>query len=352
MADIESLLKEKRVFAPRPEFAKQANWSKKTRSARTASSARRARSASGRRWRSEHVFWFSPWKKVLDWKPPFAKWFVGGKTNVSYNCLDRHLDGANAWRRNKAAIIWEGEPGDTRTFTYAQLHREVCKFANVLKGLGVEKGDRVALYMPMVPELAIAMLACTRIGAPHIVVFGGFSAESLRDRINDAGAKVVVTADGGYRRGAPFALKAAVDEALRRARRRVERSWWCSAPASRSTMQPGRDHWWHALMATRERGLPAREARRRAPAVHPLHQRHHREAEGHPAHDGRLPHPRHHDSAGHLRPEGRRTSTGVRPTSAGSPATPTSCTGRSRTAPRRSCTRACPRTRRPIAGGR
>ena len=143
----------------------------------------------------ENVTWFTPWKKVLDWKPPFAKWFVGGKLNVSYNCLDRHLEGENAWRRNKAAIIWEGEPGDTRVLTYGELHREVCKFANVLKARGVKKGDRVALYMPMIPELAIAILACTRIGAPHSVVFGGFSAEALRDRIDDAGAK-----HGGNRR--------------------------------------------------------------------------------------------------------------------------------------------------------
>ena len=162
----------------------------------------------------EHVSWFTPWKKVLDWKPPFAKWFVGGKLNVSYNCLDRHLEGKHAWRRNKAAIIWEGEPGDTRVLTYGELHREVCRFANVLLAHGVAKGDRVAIYLPMIPELAIAMLACARIGAPHSVVFGGFSAEALRDRINDAGAKLVVTADGGYRRGAASPLKPAVDEAL------------------------------------------------------------------------------------------------------------------------------------------
>jgi acetyl-CoA synthetase len=153
---------------------------------------------------------------VLDWQPPFAKWFVGGKLNISYNCLDRHL---TTERRNKAALIWEGEPGDERTLTYAQLHREVCQMANVLKDLGVKKGDRVGLYMPMIPEAAIAMLACARIGAPHTVVFGGFSAEALRDRLNDAEAKVVITADGGFRKDKTIPLKAAVDQALGKQRR-------------------------------------------------------------------------------------------------------------------------------------
>ena len=187
MADIESLLKEKRVFKPSAEFTRQANWNKKT----VAEHRKLGAKSPERFWAKrakEHVTWFAPWKKVLQWKPPFAKWFVGGKLNVSYNCLDRHLEGENSWRKNKAAIIWEGEPGDSRVLTYRELHREVCKFANVLKGLGVKRGDRIAIYMPMVPELAIAMLACARIGAPHSIVFGGFSAEALRDRIVDAGA--------------------------------------------------------------------------------------------------------------------------------------------------------------------
>ena len=143
---------------------------------------------------AKELEWITPWSKVLDWNPPDAKWFVGGKLNVSANCLDRHVRTA---RRNKAAFIWEGEPGDRRTLTYFDLHRQVCQFANVLKSLGVKKGDRVALYLPLIPELAIAMLACARIGAVHSVVFGGFSAESLRDRINDSQCKLLVTADGG-----------------------------------------------------------------------------------------------------------------------------------------------------------
>ena len=243
MPDIESLLKEKRVFKPNRAFAQQANWSKKT----VAEYRKLGAKNPERFWAKmarEHVSWFTPWKKTLDWKPPFAKWFVGGKLNVSYNCVDRHLDG---WRRNKAAIIWEGEPGDQRTLTYSQLHREVCKFANVLKGLGVKKGDRVALYMPMIPELPIALLACTRIGATHSVVFGGFSAEALRDRIEDAGAKCVITADGGFRRGAPFALKPAVDEAVKRAAC-VESVVVVKRTAEKVTMKRGRDHWWHEQM--------------------------------------------------------------------------------------------------------
>src|SRR4249919_2068054 len=156
--------------------------------------------------------WMRPWTQVLDWQPPHAKWFVGGQINASVNCLDRHLKGP---RRNKAALIWEGEPGDRRTLTYFDLHRQVSTFANVLKSLGVGKGDRVSLYLPLIPELAIAMLACARIGAIHSVVFGGFSSESLRDRINDSQCVLLVTADGGYRRGHIVPLKEMADEALR-----------------------------------------------------------------------------------------------------------------------------------------
>jgi acetyl-CoA synthetase len=247
MPDIESLLKETRVFKPAPEFARTANWSKKT-----IAEYRKLGSTNPQRFWArmarENVTWFTSWKKVLQWKPPFAKWFIGGKLNVSYNCLDRHVSGPGAHRRNKAAIIWEGEPGDSRVITYAELHREVCKFANVLKSQGVKKGDRVALYMPMVPELAIAMLACTRIGAPHSIIFGGFSAEALRDRINDADAKLVVTADGGFRKGAAFPLKPAVDDALKGCPG-VEKVVVLARTRSGAPMQQGRDLDWHELMA-------------------------------------------------------------------------------------------------------
>ncbi|MAE94999.1 MAG: acetate--CoA ligase [Deltaproteobacteria bacterium] len=264
MPDIESLLKEKRLFKPAREFTRAAHWNKKT----VAEYRKLGQKNPTRFWEKmarEHVSWFAPWKKTLQWKPPFAKWFVGGKLNVSYNCLDRHLEGENAWRRNKAAIIWEGEPGDSRTLTYGELHREVCKFANVLKGLGVKKGDRVCLYMPMVPELAIAMLACTRIGAPHSIVFGGFSAEALRDRINDADAKVVITADGGYRRGQPFALKPAVDEACK-GTPCVEHMVVVQRTGQDTAMDASRDHWWHDLMS--EASADCKPAR--LDAEHPL----------------------------------------------------------------------------------
>jgi acetyl-CoA synthetase len=247
MPDIESLLKEKRVFEPAPGFAKRANWTKKTVSAYRKLGERDPERFWAKMAR-QHVSWFKPWKRVLEWKPPYAKWFVGGKLNVAYNCLDRHLEGENAWRRNKAAIIWEGEPGDVRVLTYGALHREVCRFANALEAHGVEKGDRVALYMPMIPELAIAILACARIGAPHSVVFGGFSAEALRDRINDAGAKLVVTADGGYRRGAAHALKPAVDEALERAPS-VTTVICVRRTGEPTKMRDGRDVWWHDAVA-------------------------------------------------------------------------------------------------------
>ena len=246
MPDIESLLKETRRFKPDPAFAREANWNKKT----VAEHRKQADKNPEKYWAArakENITWFTPWKKVLDWKPPFAKWFVGGKLNVSYNCLDRHLEEDGGARRNKAAIIWEGEPGDTRVITYAELHREVCKFANVLKTQGIKKGDRVVLYMPMIPELAIAMLACTRIGAPHSIVFGGFSADALRDRIDDVGAKTVITADGGFRKGAAFPLKQAVDDALKMTKAVgtvivVERT------KQDVKMKKGRDLWWHDLM--------------------------------------------------------------------------------------------------------
>jgi len=181
---------------------------------------------------------------VLDWKEPHAKWFVGGQINACYNCVDRHLAGP---RRNKAAIIWEGEPGDSRVLTYQMLHREVCKFANVLKSQGVQPGDRVTIYMPMIPELAIAMLACARIGATHSVIFGGFSSDAVADRNNDAKAKVIVTADAGWRRGKEVPLKKTVDESLAKAAT-VEKVVVVKRTGCDVNMVPDRDHWWHDLM--------------------------------------------------------------------------------------------------------
>jgi acetyl-CoA synthetase len=245
-AEFSDLLKEDRSFTPSTSFRTHAHISDD----RIYAEAERDPEAFWARFARE-LDWSKPWDRVLEWNPPHAKWFVGGKINASVNCIDRHLSSA---RRNKAAIIWEGEPGDTRTLTYYDLHREVSQFANVLKSLGVKKGDRVALYLPLIPELAIAMLACARIGAIHSVVFGGFSAESLRDRINDQKARLLVTADGGYRRGQIVPLKQVSDEALEDApsiehvvvvRRGGPEHTSGSIPAS---MQEGRDHWYHALM--------------------------------------------------------------------------------------------------------
>ena len=206
------------------------------------------------RWAGE-LDWFEPWEEVLEWDPPHARWFTGGKLNVAYNCLDRHLDGP---RRNKAALIWEGEPGDVRTYTYWDLHREVSQVANGLKELGVGKGDRVAIYLPMIPEAAISMLACARIGAIHSVVFGGFSPNSLADRINDAQAKVLITADGGYRRGNVIPLKRNADDALERTPSIehvvVVARGWNIARTTQTSLKPGRDLWYHDLI----RGVPTK----------------------------------------------------------------------------------------------
>ncbi|MBX6313329.1 MAG: acetate--CoA ligase, partial [Isosphaeraceae bacterium] len=191
------------------------------------------------------LHWDQPWQKVLEWNPPFAQWFVGGKLNASYNCVDRHCEGPS---KNKAALIWEGEPGDRRVLRYQDLQREVAKFANVLKGLGVRKGDVVAVYMPMVPELAITLLACARIGAPHTVVFGGFSAEALAGRIQDCQAKVLVTADGGYRRGKVVPLKQHADEAVAQCPT-IKDVVVFKRTGGHTPFHNDRDHWWHDLMA-------------------------------------------------------------------------------------------------------
>lgn len=193
---------------------------------------------------AERLDWFKPWDKVLEWDPPFAQWYVGGKLNASYNCLDRHL---TSWRRNKAAIIFEGEYGDSRVLTYQDLYREVNQFANVLKSLGVNKGDRVTIYLPMIPEAAIAMLACARIGAPHSVVFGGFSAEALRDRLIDAKAKVLITSDGSFRRGSVVPLKENADSALAGSDS-VEHVVVVQRTGTEVNMKEGRDLWYHEQM--------------------------------------------------------------------------------------------------------
>jgi acetyl-CoA synthetase len=242
--DILSVLKETRVFPPPPEFAKAAHV--KSLDEYRALYRRSVDDPEGF-WAEQAgtLQWSRRWDQVLEWKPPFAKWFLGGTLNISENCLDRHVA---TWRRNKAALIWEGEPGEVRTLTYQQLLLDVCRFANVLKGLGVEKGDRVGLYMPMVPELPIAMLACARIGATHSVVFGGFSAEAVRDRMNDAEAKVIVTADGGHRRGKVVPLKASVDASLE-GTPSVKSVVVVKRTGQDVPMKAGRDRWWHELMA-------------------------------------------------------------------------------------------------------
>jgi len=208
--EITSVLTEGRVFQPPPEFSRRAHIKSMEQYRELAAQAERDPEGYWGARGKEEIYWKTPFQKVLEWKPPFAKWYLGGTTNLSYNCLDRHL----ATHGDRTALLFEGEPGDQRRLSYRELHAEVCKLANGLKSLGVKKGDRVGIYLPMIPEAAISMLACTRIGAVHSVVFGGFSAEALRERMNDAGAKVVITSDGGWRKGAAVPLKANVDQAL------------------------------------------------------------------------------------------------------------------------------------------
>jgi acetyl-CoA synthetase len=255
-AEISALLREDRVFSPKPEFAARAH----VRDEKAYEEAERDPQAFWARFAAE-LEWSRKWTTVLDWSdPPNAKWFVGGTLNASVNCVDRH---ARTARRNKAAIIWEGEPGERRTLTYWDLFRQVSQFANVLKSLGVKRGDRVAIYMPLVPELAIAMLGCARIGAAHSVVFGGFSADSLRDRINDAQCKLLITADGGYRRGSVVQLKKVADEAIqgtpsiehvivfrRMAGAGLPAPGAAPADADKSAKSGAQSHDWHTLMST------------------------------------------------------------------------------------------------------
>jgi acetyl-CoA synthetase len=237
---ITSVSREHRLFRPSAEFKAQANLGSDAAYKRLYNESVNSPEKFWDRQAKEHLVWRKPYKKVLDWQPPHAKWFVGGKLNVSENCIDRHLGTA---RENKAAIIFEGEPGDVRTITYKQLHFHVCRWANYFQNIGVGEGDRVAIYMPMIPEAMIAMLACARVGAIHTVIFGGFSSESIKDRINDCKAKLVITADGGFRRGKVVELKASVDKALDgtptvQSVIVVKR---CGNPV---TMKDGRDVWW------------------------------------------------------------------------------------------------------------
>ena len=252
---IESILQEKRLFHPPAEFSQKAHIKSQEEYDHLYNKASSDPQQFWAELAQQELHWFQNWDKVLDWQPPFAKWFVNGKINISYNCLDRHL---TTWRKNKAALIWEGEPGDSRTLTYAQLHREVCQFANVLKQKGIQKGDRVGIYMPMIPEAAIAMLACARIGATHSVIFGGFSAEALRDRLIDAEAKLVVTADGGWRKDAMVPLKNQVDKALANgAVATVKNVLVVRRTGQEVKMEPERDSWWHELQKSVSADCPA-----------------------------------------------------------------------------------------------
>ncbi|HEV2211550.1 MAG TPA: acetate--CoA ligase [Verrucomicrobiae bacterium] len=274
-ARIESVLQERRVFRPAAEFARRAHIKSLAQYRKLYDeSVRKPEQFWSRQARAELV-WFKPWKKTLEWKEPFARWFAGGQINVSYNCLDRHLGTPTA---NQAALIWEGEPagpgkaGEERTLTYRQLHHEVCRFANVLKAQGIGRGDRVLLYMPMVPEAAIAMLACARIGAVHSVVFGGFSAQSVADRIQDSQARLVVTADGGFRRGTVVPLKQNVDEALTLKNsagellaRSIEKVIVLKRAGNPVHFDPSRDRWWHEEMAQAKADCPAAKLDSEAP---------------------------------------------------------------------------------------
>jgi acetyl-CoA synthetase len=274
-ARIESVLQENRVFNPPKEFSRRAQIKSLSEYRRLyAESIRSPEKFWGARAKEELV-WFKPWTKVLKWDEPFSKWFIGGRINLAYNCLDRHLGTPTA---NKAALIWEGEPaapgkaGEERVLTYKQLHREVCQFANVLKRRGIKKGDRILIYLPMVPEAAIAMLACARIGAVHSVVFGGFSAQSVADRIQDCQAKLVITADGGYRRGTVVPLKANVDEALtlkdaqgQLLASSVQRVIVLRRTNSQVYFHGDRDLWWHEEIAQVDAHCPAEKMDSEAP---------------------------------------------------------------------------------------
>jgi acetyl-CoA synthetase len=250
---LDTVMHEQRLFPPTPEFAARAHIGSPAAYEALYDEAKSDPVQFWGKLGREELHWFEPFHTTLKWDPPFVQWFVGGKTNASYNCLDAHL---STWRKNKAAIIWEGEPGEQRTLTYLQLHQEVCKFANVLKRLGVQPGDVVSIYMPMTPELIIGMLACARIGAVHSVIFAGFSAEAIADRNNDARAKVQLTADASWRRGKQLSLKATVDEALAKSPT-VEKCVVLRRAGVEVPMTEGRDFWWHELVANESAECPA-----------------------------------------------------------------------------------------------
>lgn len=339
---LSNLLQESRRFPPPADLAADANVRADAYETAAADRLGFWEEQAGR------LQWERPWDNVLEWEPPFAKWFTGGTLNAAVNCVDRHVEAGSG---DKVAYHWEGEPGDTRTITYAQLKDMVCQAANALLELGVTKGDRVAIYMPMIPETVVAMLACARIGAPHMVVFGGFSVDALGSRIDDSDAKVVITADGGYRRGKPSALKASVDAAVQ------DRPGVRHVLVVRRTGQDvewteGRDVWWHDAV---ERQSTSHEAEAHD-AEHPLYIMYTSGTTAKPK--GIL-----HTTGGYLAQVSYthwavfdlKPETDVFWTAAdiaGSPATPTSSTGRSPTAPRRSCTRAPPTPRTRAASGR
>ncbi len=242
---IESVLHEDRKFPPPEEFAKNARISSEEQYQQMWQQAKDDPAGFWGDLARTELDWFEPFTTAMEGEMPETRWFTGGKINLCYNCVDRHLE---TWRKNKAAIIWEGEPGEIRTLTYQQLHHEVCKFASVLDSLGIEAGDRVTLYLPMIPELAIAMLACARVGATHSIIFGGFSADAISDRNHDAQSKLVITADAGWRRGKEVPLKANVDASMDRSPS-VEKVIVVERTGADVTMVAGRDLWWHDLMA-------------------------------------------------------------------------------------------------------
>ncbi len=258
---IEHVMQEERLFPPSKEFADASHIRSMAQYEAIYDTAKKDPAAFWAELARAELHWFEDFTRPLIWNEPFAQWFVGGKTNVSYNCLDVHLESDV---RDRTAIIWEGEPGDERRLTYQQLHTEVCKFASVLKKLGVRSGDVVSIYMPMVPELAVAMLACARIGAVHSVIFGGFSAGAIAERNNDASAKLQITADGGWRRGKVLELKATVDEALQKSQS-VEKCVVLRRVDNPVEMQDGRDYWWHDLMADADENCPAEPLDSEAP---------------------------------------------------------------------------------------